>query len=275
MTDSFLQSMTFSKSGMFLNAYDCEECDDVPPSIRKFIQDRKRHRMVTAPIKRTQQRTLVCRHGQISLWCMHMPRNAEPLIEFGNSHMIVWVKQFTSRVNTNDYNSSILRWIGQGIIGSSDEEKSRKKMIEWAEGNVFLIPSNGGKAIGWIHASDDYNSTNTATNNIDETGIAVNKGKKEKSGGLIILYVAKIPSGILEQEPKESDHRWTNQLIECCRDGLKLCGKPFDKSPFYYKFSTEASKLLKKAIHEAEGMTARSDVIERASKRICLNHQGT
>jgi hypothetical protein len=271
MTDSFLQSMTFSRAEQFLNACDCEECENIPPSIRKFIEERKHERMVTGPIKRTQQRTLVGRHGQISLWNMHMPKNAEPLIEFGSSHRIVWVKQLATSLDARGKNNgSSLRWIGKGIIGSSDEEKSRKKMIEWTEGNVFLVPSNGGKAVGWIYASDDSNSTNTntATNDDDATGTTKNKDeKRSEDHGFAVLYVAKIPLGIIDkeqqQESRESSHQWTNQLAECCRNGLESRGKESNETPLYYKLSAEASK----------GVAAESDVAERPSKRICLNPQ--
>ena len=245
---------------------------------------------MTGPIKRTQQRTLVGRHGQISLWNMHMPKNAEPLIEFGSSHRIVWVKQLGE---TN--NGSSLRWIGKGIIGSSDEEKSRKKMIEWTEGNVFLVPSNGGKAVGWILASDDSDPTNiasddsnpmsTATNDGDGIGTAKMKEKRSESDGFAILYVAKIPLSILDREQQQqqqqasresSSHQWTNQLVECCRNGLKSCEEESnEKTPLYYKFSAEASKLVKQAIREAEGVASESDFAERPSKRICLNPQVT
>jgi len=292
MTDSFLQSMTFSRAGQTLNACDCEECENIPPSIRKYIEERKQERMMTGPIKRSQQRTLVGRHGQISLWNVHMPKNAEPLIEFGSSHRIVWVKQLSE---TN--NGSSLRWIGKGIIGSSDEEKSRKKMIEWTEGNVFLVPSNGGKAVGWIHASDDSNSTNTATddsnststntntatNDDDATGTTKKKEKRSESDGFAVLYVAKIPLSTLDKEQQQqqelresSSHQWTNQLVECCRSGLESCEKESSETtPLYYKFSAEASKLVKQAIREAEGVASESDVAERQSKRICLNPQVT
>jgi len=278
MTDSFLQSMTFSRAGQFLNACACEECDIIPPSIRNFIEERKRQRLVTGPIKRTQQRTLVSRHGQISLWSMHMPKNAEPLVEFGSSHRIVWVKQLATSFDASDNNSSTLRWIGKGIIGSSDEEKSRKEMIEWTEGNVFLVPSNGGKAVGWIHSNADPNSSKTDTNDDNATGNTNNEEKHDESDSFAVLYVAKIPPDILKQEhqeSRESYHQWANQLIECCRDGLKSCEKQSAKNSSYYKFSGEASKLLKKAIREVEGITAKNDATERASKRICLNQQVT
>ena len=147
MSDNFLQSMTFARTDQYLDKCDCDECDNVPPSIREIIQLHKEERRATGSIKRTQQRSLVSRDGQISVWCMNMPQNAEPLIEFGSSHRIVWVKKLTGSTSTSGSaeNRSILSWIGNGIVGSSDEEKSRKQIAEWTEGNFFLVPSNGGK----------------------------------------------------------------------------------------------------------------------------------
>jgi hypothetical protein len=190
MSDSFLNSMTFTTPGDFLDRdCDCEECDNIPIDIRNAIQKRKRLRLQTGPIKRTQQRTLINRHNHnnkasiITLWSISMPKNAEPLVEFGSSHRIVWVKRIGRRSNNNDSSnnnnnnnctatnngSSILQSIGKGIIGSSDEEKSRKYLNDFTEGSVFLVPSNGGKAIGWIHttttADNDSNDNSNNNNN--------------------------------------------------------------------------------------------------------------
>jgi len=181
---------------------------------------------------------------------MHMPKNAEPLVEFGSNHRIVWVKQLeTQNANASEKNKSgTLEWIGKGTIGSSDEEKSRKTMTEWTEGNFFLVPSNGGKAVGWIYGSDDSDSHDPPT----DTAPA-----EEKHGdGFAVLFVAKIPLGIIidkeQHRARERNHQWTNRLIDCCRSGLEECENQSDKTPSYHKFSGEASKLLKKAFREAE-----------------------
>jgi len=281
MTDSFLQSMTFARPDEFLGACDCEECDAMPPTIRKFLDEKKRLQRASGPIKRTQQRTLVGRQGQLSLYCMHMPKNAEPLVEFGSSHRIVFVNHLAKSHDDGEHSGSTLKWIGEGIIGSSDEEESRKKMIEWTEGNVFLVPSNGGKAVGWICANDDSISTDTADNDDDHeaTGTTSEKEKHDESHGFAVLYVAKIPQGLIDQgklESRESDNQWANRLIEGCRDGLEFCKNQSEKKPMYYKFPDEISKLLKKAIREAEDIAAKDfDIIQQASKRIRLDQQVT
>lgn len=274
MTDAFLQSMTFSRAGEFLDTCDCDECDNIPPSIRRFIHERKRQRLTVGTIKRTQQRTLVARHDRISLWCMHMPKSAEPLVEFGSSHRIVWIKQLGTSRNASDNNGSILRWIGQGIIGSQDEEKSRKKMVEWTEGKVFLVPSNGGKAVGWIYDSDRSHSTTTTTDGINDLYSIDSKEYQNEGGNFAILYIAKIPLDVLDkeqQEPRESYQLWTHQLLECCQNGLRSHEKE-KNTQSYFKFSDKTSKLLRKTFLEMEGMKAKmmtvnNDVGEQASKR--------
>ena len=188
MTDAFLQSMTFSRAGEFLDTCDCDECDNIPPPIRRFIHERKRQRLTAGPIKRTQQRTLVGRHDRISLWCVHMPKNADPLIEFGSSHRIVWIKQLHTNRNASDNDSGVLRWIGKGIIGSHDEQNSRERLVEWTEGKVFLVPSNGGKAVGWIYSSDTY-ATKGETNVVDDASAASSKDQHGKGNNFAILYL--------------------------------------------------------------------------------------
>ena len=276
MTDAFLESMTFLKAGEFLDKCDCEECANIPPSIQEFIDLAKHKRRTTGPIKRTQQRSLLGRDGQISLWCMNMPKNAEPLVEFGSSHRIVWIRRLANNPDASD--TSTLRWIGNGIIGSSDEEKSRKKMTEWTEGSFFLVPSNGGKAIGWIHTNVDSAPINDIIEDGDAKDTTLTQEKNSASYSIAVLLVAKIPLHVVNKEQGKgggSNRNWTNRLIECCRNGLECYKKQPGKTPSYYKFSAETSKLLKKAFLEAEGVEAKDDAIEPANKRIRLDEQVT
>lgn len=48
--------------------------------------------------------------------------------------------------------------VGKGVIGSSDETKSRRN-IDWTEGKAYFIPANGGKALGWLHTNVDATSS--------------------------------------------------------------------------------------------------------------------
>jgi len=276
MSDAFLQSMTFSRAGDFLDKCDCEECENVPPSIREAVNLKRLERRATGPIKRTQQRSLLGRDGQVSVWCMHMPKDAEPLIEFGSSHRIVWIKQL--KVTPCGRENSTLKWIGNGIIGSSDEEKSRTKMTDWNEGNFFLVPSNGGKAIGWIHVGNDYSSTNIATKDDNTSSNKPTEKKNDSSYSNAVLYVAKVPLHLVDTDRKsgEGNKKWTNRLIECCRNGLESFQKEPDKTPAYYKFSAKDSNLLKMAFCGAEGIEVNNDdTSEPASKKIRLDTQST
>mmetsp|Transcript_44712 Transcript_44712/g.50128 ORF Transcript_44712/g.50128 Transcript_44712/m.50128 type:complete len:327 (+) Transcript_44712:112-1092(+) len=323
MSDSFLKSMTFSTPGIYFERdnCDCSEFDTIPLSIRNAINKRKRLRLQTKPIKRTQGRTLI-RHngngnGSISIYSLSMPKDAEPLLEFGCSHRIVWIRRLVrpSKCTKANNSTSILQWIGKGIIGSSDEEKGRKYLNDFTEGGVFLVPSNGGKAIGWIHTTttdhgtttDENNNTATTainsnviditeypkipksndqeeeinTNNNNDGGrgdvLPIKVAVNESSDGNAILYVAKIPLNVLDQGEEDDDGvdnddddncHWVGPLIKGCRMGLesmmvsdsynnsKMTGSNNDRPnivpPLYHKFSNDVTKLLQKAILEAE-----------------------
>lgn len=88
--DAFLASMTFS-SVDFGRGCECDECDQVPSDIRRAIQAHKRLKLQHVPLMRTQDRALVAREESITVWKWTMPLNAEPLIEYGNNHRIVFV----------------------------------------------------------------------------------------------------------------------------------------------------------------------------------------
>mmetsp|Transcript_5519 Transcript_5519/g.15964 ORF Transcript_5519/g.15964 Transcript_5519/m.15964 type:complete len:305 (+) Transcript_5519:318-1232(+) len=292
MTDSFLQSMTFSRAREFLYACDCEECEDIPLSIRKFIHDRKRQRKESGPIKRTQQQTLVSKRGPITLHSIYMPKHAEPLIDFGNSHRVVWVKRLikhrskqdegTNGEQSSQKGKSVLQWIGKGIIGSSHEEKCRVNLCDWTEGSVIFIPSTGGKAVGWIH-TNDKNAADTNSNDDDddddstrttktETDTKATNNKTHQSDNFAILYVAKIPSSAItktQEESEKNNREWFDAIIDCCRDGLEFCTKESSNDPSYHKFTSDASELVKKAIREVdEDGESRDATVEPASKRV-------
>ena len=70
----------------------------------------------------------------------------------------------------------VVRSVGKGILGSSDEVKNRK-IVDWKEGSVFLYPSNGGKSIGWINELDDS----------EKKSLDINSTAKD-----VALYVVKV-----------------------------------------------------------------------------------
>ena len=100
--DAFLASMTFS-SVDFGRGCDCDECDLVPSDIRRAIKAHKRQKLHHGPMMRTQDRALVVREESITVWKWTMPLNAEPLIEYGNNHRIVFVAQLPKVISTMCY----------------------------------------------------------------------------------------------------------------------------------------------------------------------------
>lgn len=99
--DTFVSSMTFaSSSGEFGmrtmgggsgGGCSCDDCDLIPPDIRLAIQAHKRRKAEAVTLMRTQDRTLIMRQESIAVWKWTMPLHAEPMIEFGNNHRIVFV----------------------------------------------------------------------------------------------------------------------------------------------------------------------------------------
>ena len=172
---SFLASMTFASSSQNLRLCDCDDCGDIPLDILAAIREHKRLKLETGPLKRTQDRSLLQRDANlgISIWNFIMPLDAEPLIEFGSSHRFVWMKRLPT---TSSGNNTVIKSIGKGIIGSSDEESSRTN-LDWEEGGVYLVPSNGGKAVGWVH------TTNTTTNPTTSTEETTTKDQATEAGG--------------------------------------------------------------------------------------------
>jgi len=281
MSNEFLKSMTFASAagrgrggleggggggggfGPSSSSCDCDECfpgseSGLPVAIREALQRRKRQRLETGPIKRTQQRTFICRKyceignkeettksssstvgggggggGTISLYDVTMPLNAEPLIEFGTSHRIIHIKRLPS--------SSIIESIGEGIIGSQDEETTRQRLTDWTEGTVVLVPSTDGKAAGWIHdiackekidkkdskklsstrTESQVDSTETGrdedssqprqytedrkTDSADVGGIKSTANSRDSSGAYATLHVCKIPESLIILDDDDDD----------------------------------------------------------------------
>jgi hypothetical protein len=95
--DSFLSTMTFASGEPGVRGgCDCDECDGLaytPQAIVEYIRRHKQLRKETGPMKRTQLRELVAREGLISVYKFTMPLEAEPLVEYGTSHRLIWIQQ--------------------------------------------------------------------------------------------------------------------------------------------------------------------------------------
>ena len=161
--NAFLHSMTFANGdGKFC---DCDECgnEEVPELIRDAVAAAVHKRKAEQPsvfdpsksMCIRQTRTLVRRGHGISVWRYELPpeRNPEPIVEYRNSHRIIFVRTMSpmSRIYS----------IGKGVIGSKDEEESRRR-VNWIEGASFLLPYSKGVATGWIHGAAEDVDDNEA-----------------------------------------------------------------------------------------------------------------
>jgi hypothetical protein len=136
----------------------CDECDInindvIPPEILRAVrahQNKRKSDQLIAPFDKrskvniVQRRELIERFGGVSLWKLTMPAgNGDPIVEYRNSHRIVFVQRLP-RVNSTVFS------IGRGIIGSAAEEKDRKP-VRWGQGSAHYLPCRKGLACGWIH----------------------------------------------------------------------------------------------------------------------------
>jgi hypothetical protein len=166
----------------------------VPETIRRAIQEHHQ-RQSRRTIRRTQHRALVQRasyggYGDtaaatVAVWEWTLPVGAEPLLEFGNAAVdrFIWVKRLPQ--------NRTLQTIGTGIVGSAHEEQTREN-LDWQEGHVLWVPSNNGKAVGWICQQRQLEQNNN--NNKVTAGLA----------GPAVLFIAKIPRHVLlSGTPKE------------------------------------------------------------------------
>lgn len=283
--DPFLSSMTFAASGGTGAARGGCECDDcgpggglfTPQAIIDAIRKHKRQRHEYQPMKRTQQRELVQRHGPISVYKLTMPLDADPLVEFGTAHRLIWIQSLSD--------TSTLKTIGKGIVGSQDEEGGRQELTLWKQGGVYLVPSNGGKAVAWLHnnnklvaegtAAKAANTTETEalakigdSNNKEEAIISPTKEETTSAtannggGGHAILYVCKIPKDSLlpeaTSEPGNGNNtnddnvpEWRRLIHSICLNGLDSFENENKETKTGFEFqkvAEESSALLREAL---------------------------
>jgi len=215
-SDPFLASMTFASVDRSLAiGCDCDECGTstrgssggagyVPAAIAEAVK-RYKAAMSSMPLKRTQDRYLVKRFSGVSVYEWTLPVEAQPLVEYGNSHRLVWIQRLST--------TSVIKSIGKGIIGSADEEKQRVAM-DWKQGQVVLVPSNGGKAVGWIHHNGGAASTKDSTE----------EDADNKNTGHASLRIAKAPVDLAAAEgdaAAETEMQWHDVIRSVCERQLK------------------------------------------------------
>mmetsp|Transcript_31962 Transcript_31962/g.48305 ORF Transcript_31962/g.48305 Transcript_31962/m.48305 type:complete len:262 (+) Transcript_31962:107-892(+) len=192
--EAFLASMTFA-SGENKRLCNCDKCNLIPTDIREAISRHKRQKMMTEPLVRSQDRVLVQREECITVWRWTIPLNAEPLIDFGNHHSIIFVAHLPQNVE--------ILAIGKGVIGSAEETGGRTK-IDWKNGKAYLMPANGGKALGWVQT---------------EQRKGTKSRQESKNFQPMILYNIKIPLSegkihdIVSEGGLTSDKNWVTTLF--------------------------------------------------------------
>ena len=223
-SSNFVASMTFANIEEFHRrggGCDCDECgvvgrnkgqkkqpSFVPNAIQRALDEYRRKR----PLQRTADRrlleTVYLKDNEkksnsstlVTLWQWTLPTGAVPLLEFGDSHRLVWVKNL-------NVTTSRLQETGVGVIGSQQEEQSRVA-LPWQRGHVYYVPSRKGKAIGWIHESQTQTSDNDTTTATTSKGSSVSAAKS----GPVVLYVVKIPSKSPLLEKEDTDDSLENEV---------------------------------------------------------------
>jgi hypothetical protein len=242
MSDSFMSSMTFSSAAQGGGAgCDCDECGiAVPGPILKAMREHKRQKLETGPLKRTQERILVCRQDGLTVWKWTMPLDAEPLIEFGSTHRLIWLEKLPGRLQS----------IGTGIIGSSDEEKTRN-VLDWEEGDIYLVPSNGGKAVGWIHSAESKAESSVADK--VESEPQPQPQTVPTLRGHAILQTVKIPIGAIATANPVTQEGWVFILLQICQNILE---KNKDNDKPFYPFPDDCNTIVRRALQEAQDKSA-------------------
>ena len=163
----------------------------------------------------------------MALWQWTLPLRAEPLLEFGNTaiYRIIWVQRLGR--------GRAIKSIGTGIIGSSHEEKSRAT-LDWNEGDVLLVPSNDGKAVGWIHEESSTSSDDDAKGKDDSQSVATGVGPA-------VLFIAKVPSALIlddggelrdgnDTSSDDEDYpQWSRDVASVCARAIKTARR--DEAP--------------------------------------------
>ena len=144
-------------------------------------------------------------------------------------------------------------------MGSQDEERGRKDLVDWKEGDVYLVPSNGGKAVAWIHSSS---KSTTNTNDPPEpestmvtSNDCVTPNSTGTTSGHALLYICKIPNECVsnhesrklddEEDPSGS---WDQVIQNTCESELHSVNFEDTNGMRYTKLPQEKSHLIVQAL---------------------------
>ncbi|CAJ1898976.1 unnamed protein product [Cylindrotheca closterium] len=248
MSSEFLASMTFANGNNDLGC-DCDECGvPLPAPIMAAVRKRKWEMIERRPMFSTQERSLISRQDGTSIWKTVVPVGSDPLVEFGQSHRILWVKQL-------DPKTCHIKSIGEGIIGSSSEEDSRKR-LDWEEGDIYLVKSNGGKAIGWTHCLNKEENAGT----LESSTAKGNSDDSTPSVEPAILITIKIPLSKKSEDTTPSEDElpdmdgitsdsWASYFLKLSQIVLNDCK---EHSPGLIKLSEEYRKSVRHAMGKVQ-----------------------
>ncbi|KAK1746160.1 hypothetical protein QTG54_002767 [Skeletonema marinoi] len=212
MSDAnFLASMTFASG----EACNCDECDcgpSVPLDIQRAVQEHLRKRKLEEPVFESsqqlniqQQRELVKRESGVSVWKLVLPRyhgrGADPIVEFRNSHRVLFVKKMPQ--------NATIQSIGKGIIGSAAEESGRT-IVNWKQCSSYFLPCLSGVACGWVNTTQITEEKSSSGDSDD--------ANNPSGGDSVVLYTMKVSPRDLERNQKEDETQqlspWVAKAVE-------------------------------------------------------------
>ena len=128
------------------NSCSCGECGGSPAFMEYMTayQKRKGFEEIGSTASSRQTRTLLLRDfregssTELLSYSYTLPCNALPLIEYGTSNRLVFIK------NLNPNN--VLKSLGGGVMGS----EGKRKELDWKEGDVFYVKKDR-KLSGFIN----------------------------------------------------------------------------------------------------------------------------
>ena len=272
-----------SGSSLGLSSCECcdsEECEQIPLPIRRAIAKHKRS------VVRNQQRTLLHRipeHG-VSVVRLTMPQHAKPLIEYGSAHRIIYIDNHHHQYPHKDANDdnhgnetdnqtdqagsspvSLPVWaIGRNSIVGSAAEASKRCLTGWEPGKAYLVPSNGGRALGWVHGNEidkmsESHQTDKGTAAGDNTPTSSSTTPSlPPLASPIVLYTIKIPVALMIKNDGEKDDckAWMYEMARLTKKYLEerkarmasTTNSKRDADSISYPLSVEDSKAVKTVV---------------------------
>lgn len=181
-------------------------------------------------IRVAQERTLIKREGGFSLWKWALPPRippggGDPIVEYRNNHRAIFVEKLPR--------SAAVYSVGRGIIGSSAEEKDRKR-VDWKLGESYFLPRKAGIACGWVHEKQRVDENDNGDDGGAEkksiydgivgssSGEAVSiEGDEVRADGGddvdVVIYVLKVSPDAMTMENVDNLSPWAKSTLDLFR----------------------------------------------------------